>query len=36
VGIQNNKMQYIPLENAVKSKGKISDEWLRIVKILAS
>jgi 6-phosphofructokinase 1 len=36
VGIQNNKMQYIRLENAVKSKGKISDEWLRIVKILAS
>lgn len=36
VGIQNNKMHYLPLENAVKSKGKISDEWLRIVKILAS
>ena len=36
VGIQNNKMHYIPLENAVKSKGKISEEWLKIVKILAS
>lgn len=36
VGILNNKMHYIPLENAVKSKSKISDEWLRIVKILAS
>jgi 6-phosphofructokinase 1 len=36
VGIQNNKMQYLPLENAVKSRGKISDEWLKIVKILAS
>ncbi len=36
VGIQNNKMHYVPLENAVKSKGKISDEWMRIVKILAS
>lgn len=36
VGIQNNKMHYIPLENAVKSRGKISDEWLKIVKILAS
>ena len=36
VGIQNNKMHYIPLENAVKNKGKISDEWLKIVKILAS
>ena len=36
VGIQHNKMQYIPLQNAVKTKGKISDEWLKIVKILAS
>ena len=36
VGIQNNKMNYIPLENAVKNKGKISEEWMRIVKILAS
>ena len=36
VGILNNKVHYIPLENAVKSKSKISDEWLRIVKILAS
>lgn len=36
VGILNNKMHYIPLENAVKNKGKISDEWLKIVKILAS
>ena len=36
VGILNNKMHYIPLENAVKSKSKISDEWMKIVKILAS
>jgi 6-phosphofructokinase 1 len=36
VGIQNNKMNYIPLEQAVKTKGTISDEWLSIVKILAS
>ncbi|MEN9858072.1 MAG: 6-phosphofructokinase [Bacteroidota bacterium] len=36
VGIQNNKMNYLPLEQAVKIKGKISDEWLDIVKILAS
>lgn len=36
VGIMNNKMHYIPLEDAVKNKGKISDEWMRIVKILAS
>lgn len=36
VGILNNKMHYIPLEDAVKNKGKISEEWMRIVKILAS
>jgi 6-phosphofructokinase 1 len=36
VGILNNKMNYIPLEDAVKNVGKISDEWLKIVKILAS
>jgi 6-phosphofructokinase 1 len=36
VGIMNNKMHYIPLENAVKNKGKISEEWMKIVKILAS
>ena len=36
VGIMNNKMHYIPLSNAVKNKGKINEEWLRIVKILAT
>jgi len=36
VGIMNNKMHYIPLETAVKNKGKISEEWMKIVKILAS
>jgi 6-phosphofructokinase 1 len=36
VGILNNKMNYIPLETAVKNKGTISEEWMRIVKILAS
>lgn len=36
VGIMNNKMHYIPLQDAVKNKGKISDEWMKIVKILAS
>lgn len=35
-GILNNKMHYIPLEQAVKNKGKISEEWMKIVKILAS
>ncbi|HVK96167.1 MAG TPA: 6-phosphofructokinase, partial [Flavisolibacter sp.] len=33
VGILNNKMNYIPLENVHKKKGTISDEWLKIVKI---
>src|SRR5882724_10833542 len=36
VGIQNNKMHYIPLQRAVKAKQKISDDWLKIIKILAS
>lgn len=36
VGIVNNKMHYTPLEKAVKAKQKISDDWIKIVKILAS
>jgi 6-phosphofructokinase 1 len=36
VGILNNKIHYSPLETVVKNKGKISDEWMNIVKILAS
>lgn len=36
VGILNNKMHYIPLEKAVKNKGVIGGEWMKIVKILAS
>jgi 6-phosphofructokinase 1 len=36
IGVLNNKMHYTPLEKAVKAKQKISDDWLRIVKILAS
>jgi 6-phosphofructokinase 1 len=36
VGIEDNKMKYTPLDNAVKAKQKISEEWLKIVKILAS
>lgn len=36
VGIQNNKMNYVPLESVGKRKGHISDEWMKIVKILAS
>ena len=36
VGIQNNKLHYTPLDNAVKAKQRISQEWYKIVKILAS
>jgi 6-phosphofructokinase 1 len=36
VGILNNRIHYTPLERAVKAKQKISDDWLKIVKILAS
>jgi 6-phosphofructokinase 1 len=36
VGILNNKIHFTPLEKAVKAKQKIGDEWLKIVKILAS
>jgi 6-phosphofructokinase 1 len=36
VGILNNKLHYTPLNNAIKAKQKISDDWLKIVKILAS
>ena len=36
VGVVNNRMHYTPLEKAVKAKQKISEDWLKIVKILAS
>ena len=36
VGILNNKMNYVPLEKVHKKKGVIGDEWMKIVKILAS
>jgi 6-phosphofructokinase 1 len=36
VGIVNNRMHYLPLDNAVKAKEKFNKDWLRIVKILAS
>ena len=35
VGIVNNRMHYIPLDSAVKQKKKISEEWMKIVKILS-
>ena len=36
VGIVNNRMHYTPLNDAVKKKQRISEEWMKIVKILAS
>lgn len=36
IGIVNNKIQYTPLDKAVKAKQKIDPEWFKIVKILAS
>jgi 6-phosphofructokinase 1 len=36
VGIVNNKMSYTPIQEAVKKKQRISEEWMKIVKILSS
>ncbi|MGX5817295.1 6-phosphofructokinase [Chitinophaga lutea] len=36
IGIVNNKIQYTPLDKAVKAKQRIDPEWFKIVKILAS
>ena len=36
VGVVNNEMAYTPIEIAIREKQKITDEWLKIVKILAS
>ncbi|MGH2646444.1 MAG: 6-phosphofructokinase [Ginsengibacter sp.] len=36
VGIVNNRMHFIPLDEAVKQKQKIGNDWLKIVKILSS
>lgn len=36
VGILNNRMHYIPINEAVKKKQRISEEWMKIVKILSS
>jgi 6-phosphofructokinase 1 len=35
VGILNNRMNYIPLEHVGKKKEKISDEWMKVSKVLA-
>jgi 6-phosphofructokinase 1 len=36
VGIVNNTVFYTPLDKAIKEKQKIGEEWMKIVKILAS
>lgn len=36
VGIMNNKMNYVPLDKVGKKRGTISEQWMKIVKILAS
>ena len=36
VGIVNNRMHYTPLNEAVKKKQRINEEWMKIVKILSS
>lgn len=36
VGVINNKIHYTPLDKAVKEKHKIGQEWMKIVKILAT
>ncbi len=36
VGIVNNRMHYTPLNEAVKKKQRIGEEWMKIVKILSS
>lgn len=36
VGILNNKMNYVPLDQAGSQKQKMSDDWMKIVKILST
>jgi 6-phosphofructokinase 1 len=36
VGVVNNKMNYTPLEDIGKKKGKVSEEWIKIARVLAS
>jgi 6-phosphofructokinase 1 len=36
IGILDNTMHYTPIEVAIREKQKISEDWLSIVKILAS
>ncbi|MCX6206155.1 MAG: 6-phosphofructokinase [Bacteroidetes bacterium] len=36
IGIVNNAVHYTPLDKAIKEKQNIGEEWMKIVKILAS
>ncbi|HMG83795.1 MAG TPA: 6-phosphofructokinase, partial [Ferruginibacter sp.] len=36
IGIKDNRINYTPFEKAAKLKTKVSEEWMKIVKILAS
>lgn len=36
IGVVNNKLHFTPLDKAIKAKQKISEEWMKVVKILAS
>ena len=36
IGIVNNRLFYTPLDKAIKAKQRIDNEWLKIIKILAS
>jgi len=36
VGIYNNAMNYTPLEIAIRESQRVNDDWMKIVKILAS
>jgi len=36
IGIRENRINYTPFERASKMKTKVNDEWMKIVKILAS
>jgi 6-phosphofructokinase 1 len=36
VGILNNNVEYTPIEIAIREKQKINEDWMKIVKILAS
>ena len=36
IGIINNRLHYIPLNEAVKKKQRISDDWMKIVRILST